>query len=211
MTIESATYIKSLDAANPSGDDPLADADDHLRLIKAVLKATFPNLDAPVTATPAQLNSGIPIGGTILWPFPINTIPAGWAICNGQTLVRSDGLGNITTPNLLDKFVMGTTAADTEAFGSTGGAKSVTVSTKNSGAHVHDGGTDVRGAHSHGGATGIGSGGQSAGSGGSTKNTISEDGAHFHYFTTNQAGDHSHEVTITTLPPYVKYPYIMKV
>lgn len=209
MTVETATFIKQLDAANPGGADLLAEADDHLRLLKAVLKATFPNLDGAVTSTPAQLNSPVPIGLMAVWPFPIATIPAGYAICNGQTVARSDGQGNITTPNMLDKFVMGTTAADGEAFGSTGGAKAVTTATTSSGSHTHDGGTDTRGAHSHGGSTGLGSGGSSGS--GNSKNTISEDGSHFHYFTTNQAGDHTHTVSLTTLPPYVKFPWIMKV
>lgn len=212
MPIETATYIKSLDQASPAGTDPIADGDDHIRLIKAVLKSTFPNLDGPVTATPIQLNTGgVPIGGVIMWPFPIATIPTGWAICNGQTVSRSDGQGNITTPNMLDKMVLGTTAADTEAFGSTGGAKSVTVTTALSGEHTHDGGTDTRGAHTHGGSASLAPGGSEPGTGGNYSHAIAEDGAHFHYFTTAAAGTHSHSVQVPTLPPYVKYPFIMKV
>lgn len=211
MPIESATYIKSLDPASPGGADLMGDADDHLRLIKAVLKATFPNLDGPVTATPNQLNSGVPIGGMILWPFPIATIPSGYVICNGQTVARSDGQGNITTPNMLDKFVMGTTAADAEAFGSTGGAKVVSVQTGQSGSHTHDGTTDIKGAHSHGGSTVPTTGGSQASGTGSLQQVIQSDGAHNHYFVTNKAGDHSHTVSLTTLPPYVKYPWIMKI
>lgn len=211
MPVESATYINTLDQANPGGADLLVDADDHIRLIKKVLKATFPNLDAPVTATPNQLNNGIPIGGMIVWPFPIATIPAGYVICNGQTVPRSDGKGNITTPNMLDKFVMGTTAADGEAFGSIGGAKSVTVTTTTSGAHTHEGTTDTKGAHSHSGATVLTAGGSQSPGSGNAKQSIQEDGAHSHYFATSKAGDHSHSVSAAILPPYVKYPWIMKV
>lgn len=57
MPLETASYIKQLDVNNPAATDFLAQADDHLRLIKAVLKNTFPNLDGPVTATSAQLST----------------------------------------------------------------------------------------------------------------------------------------------------------
>jgi hypothetical protein len=57
MALESATYISELVAANPPGSDPLAQADDHLRLIKGVLQAQFPNLGAAaVTPTATELN-----------------------------------------------------------------------------------------------------------------------------------------------------------
>ncbi len=58
MPIESfGNNISTLVATNPLGSDAKSTADDHLRGIKSVLKAQFPNLDAPVTATPAQLNA----------------------------------------------------------------------------------------------------------------------------------------------------------
>ena len=43
MTVESAVYINTLNSALPPGTDPKGEGDDHLRLLKAVLKATFPN------------------------------------------------------------------------------------------------------------------------------------------------------------------------
>jgi hypothetical protein len=54
MALESANYIADLNNANPTGTDPLASADDHIRLIKTVLKQTFPNLTGAVTATQAH-------------------------------------------------------------------------------------------------------------------------------------------------------------
>lgn len=57
MPLESATYITGLVASNPSGTaDKYSTADDHLRLIKAVLQATFPNASAAITPTPAEFN-----------------------------------------------------------------------------------------------------------------------------------------------------------
>lgn len=56
MALESGTYINSLNASNPASTDGLGQADDHIRLLKSTIKATFPNIDAPVTATEDNLN-----------------------------------------------------------------------------------------------------------------------------------------------------------
>ena len=57
MSVETATYISQLNAAYPAAGDPKAEGDDHLRLVKTVLQAQFPNLGATaVTPTAAQLN-----------------------------------------------------------------------------------------------------------------------------------------------------------
>ncbi|MEM6746775.1 MAG: hypothetical protein AAF608_05075 [Pseudomonadota bacterium] len=57
MTVEAATTINQLNAANPAGTDSTDRGDDHIRLIKSVLLTTFPNLTGPITATEADLNS----------------------------------------------------------------------------------------------------------------------------------------------------------
>ncbi len=48
MALESATYLDDLNATNPPGDDKVKQADDHLRLIKSTLKATFPSLSRAI-------------------------------------------------------------------------------------------------------------------------------------------------------------------
>lgn len=65
MTVESASYISQLNAALPSAagaGDPVGEGDDHLRLLKAVLKATFPAMSGPVTLSQTTLNA---LPGTI--------------------------------------------------------------------------------------------------------------------------------------------------
>lgn len=47
MTVEVATYIASLNSANPPGSDGVVEGDNHLRLIKSVLLSSFPNMDGP--------------------------------------------------------------------------------------------------------------------------------------------------------------------
>lgn len=44
MGVESATYISELNPAAPPGTDAKSQGDDHLRLLKAVIKRTFPSL-----------------------------------------------------------------------------------------------------------------------------------------------------------------------
>lgn len=56
MGLETGTYIDSLVTTNPASTDGLAQADDHIRLLKITLKNTLPNLSGAVTATQAELN-----------------------------------------------------------------------------------------------------------------------------------------------------------
>lgn len=148
MPLESASYISSLEPTNPPGTDQLKQADDHLRLIKAVLKNTFPNLNAPVTATPAQLNNPptIPIGVITAWYGIADNVPSGWALCNGSEVTRTDGGGLITTPNLVDRVVVG--AGTIAAQGATAGNTTSSVTSGSAGDHTH---TVSGGAHTHSG------------------------------------------------------------
>ena len=58
MPLETGTYISDLNASNPVGaTDPKSQGDDHIRLIKSTLLATFPNIDGEVTATDTDLNN----------------------------------------------------------------------------------------------------------------------------------------------------------
>lgn len=56
MPLESATYVDDLVSTNPLGTDDASLGDDHIRLIKSVLKNTFPNLDGALTTKLAVLN-----------------------------------------------------------------------------------------------------------------------------------------------------------
>ena len=56
MGLETGTYIDSLNSSNPTAGDAVSEGDDHLRLIKSTVKATFPNLSGACTSTQAELN-----------------------------------------------------------------------------------------------------------------------------------------------------------
>jgi hypothetical protein len=145
MGLEAATYITQLQEAWPLGGDLRREGDDHFRLLKRVLKNTFPDMDGPILATPQMLNElpelgfaaflvellkhVVPTGAIIKWGGSIASIPEGYALCNGQTVT---GYGVV--PDLRNRFVVG--AGDTYAVAATGGGTS--YNTGESGAHTHD-------------------------------------------------------------------------
>ncbi|KRB28088.1 hypothetical protein [Acidovorax sp. Root70] len=56
MAVESATYPSQLNTALPTAADMVSEGDDHLRLLKTVVKTTFPNVAGVISATDVQLN-----------------------------------------------------------------------------------------------------------------------------------------------------------
>jgi hypothetical protein len=67
MGLETASFINGLVESNPTSSDGANQGDNHLRLIKTVLKNTFPNITGAVTATQAQLNTAyLPLAGGTL-------------------------------------------------------------------------------------------------------------------------------------------------
>lgn len=61
MPIETGTTIAELDEQWPLSGDAILEGDNHIRLVKAVLKAQFPGalgdgFDTPITATEAEIN-----------------------------------------------------------------------------------------------------------------------------------------------------------
>jgi hypothetical protein len=56
MAVESATTINQLDPTLPLFGDPKSEGDDHIRLVKSTVKATFPNVTGVVTPTHTELN-----------------------------------------------------------------------------------------------------------------------------------------------------------
>lgn len=57
MGLESATFINQLVDTNPTGADNASQGDNHIRLIKSAIKATFPNITGAVTVSHTDLNS----------------------------------------------------------------------------------------------------------------------------------------------------------
>lgn len=134
MALESAIYINQLNAGNPGATDTVAQADDHLRLIKSVLKATFPNITGAVTATQADLNDPVPSGLIAMWSGSV--APTGWNLCDGT----------LGTPDLRGRFIIGVNS--THTLNSTGGS----ITTSSAGSHTHS--MTGAGSHNHTGVSG---------------------------------------------------------
>lgn len=70
MPLETGTTLEDLDDSWPLGGDPTNKGDDHLRLIKAILKTQFPGelgdgFRIPITATEDELNYSVGLTGNI--------------------------------------------------------------------------------------------------------------------------------------------------
>ena len=165
---------------------------------------------------------GVPSGLIAMWSGEATSIPAGWALCDGQN----------GTPDLRDRFIVG--AGNEYDVGDTGGEASHTLTidempshnhygSTSSETHSHSGSTSTDGSHSHkysdcSLSIGVIEGNEAYCTGGSTYVNTSKDGSHSHTFTTN-SDKHSHTVTINSTggglahenrPPYYALAFIMK-
>ena len=177
MGLESATFISDLNTINPTSTDVLSQADDHLRLIKAAIKTTFPNINAAVTATPAAINAAtsfdMPSGSIIVYAG--SSAPTGWLFCDGSAISRStyatlfgiistsygvgDGSSTFNLPDIRGRVVAGKEASASlltsavgglngNTLGNTGGAQGITLTSAQSGLPAHNH-TLTMNAHTH--------------------------------------------------------------
>lgn len=139
----------------------------------------------------------LPYGTIVMWHGDINHPPPGWSICDG----------NNNTPNLLNRFIMGTTTSGS-TIGVQGGASShthaltVDVAIGNAGAHKHGVPSNWYG---------------NTASSGNRVTVVDRDAKSVSDAKTQTAGDHTHPVTVTkslgtasNLPPYCALAFIMK-
>ena len=99
MALESATYISGLGDTNPAGSDAISQGDDHIRLIKTVLKNTLPNADEAMNGIHASASEPSPNSTGQLWFDTTNNLikirneaDDGWIILlatEGSRLLRS--------------------------------------------------------------------------------------------------------------------------
>ncbi|MDE2415246.1 MAG: hypothetical protein KGM60_10855 [Comamonadaceae bacterium] len=109
MTVETALYPQQLNTALPASTDFVSEGDDHLRLLKTVLKTTFPNVAGAIAATDVQL--GYVAGVT----SPLQTQLNAKGAVTGQAWTGAHGFGgSITVPTLAQGT--NTTGAASSAF-----------------------------------------------------------------------------------------------
>ncbi len=168
MALEATVYIDGLNSANPTATDGLAQGDDHIRLIKSAVKATFPNVAAAVTVTPAELNylhddgsTGSQFTGMFGAFAGLKSVP--WLRCNGGTFAFTDypslgtflgfSSGTCTLPNMEDtgRFIRSVTTglAVNATQANALKAHTHTLTTDLGGIHAHTGTTAAAGSHTH--------------------------------------------------------------
>lgn len=220
MALESGTYINSLNASNPASTDGLAQADDHIRLLKSTIKASLPNITGAITSTHTELNvlDGVTastseinkLDGLTATTAQMNTLATGGGVIPSGGIIMWSGAvsaipsgwvlcnGSNSTPDLRNRFVVG--AGSSYAVNATGGTDSVSLSTANIPAHSHSfsgsGTTNTEGDHTHGSVakphpTDAGRDGD-AGSDATGLHESDKLGG-----TTGAAGSHNHTVTIS--------------
>jgi microcystin-dependent protein len=101
------------------------------------------NVNGSVKATSLEVNgvenAQVPIGLISIWYGAISAIPTGWCLCNGQTIAKTDGSGNIVAPDLRGELVRGAhgDSPATNFPGQSGGANSMTLATAQLASHSH--------------------------------------------------------------------------
>ena len=139
MGLESGNFIGDLVATNPTGTDQRHTTDDHIRLIKNVLKTTFPNLAAAVPRTATELSSVKPTIETRTSTFTLAASDFGKIFklepsTGGMKihLPAAAGLGSgfhvtfmRSTPNLVPQIELDTTGS--ESINGSSGAGGYTI------------------------------------------------------------------------------------
>ena len=117
MGLETGTYIDSLNSSNPAAGDPVNEGDDHIRLVKSTVKATFPNISGAVTSTHTELNllDGVTANTTELNYVDITTLGTAQAskAVTADANVDITGIRNLTMTGTLT--VAGNTATTLQA------------------------------------------------------------------------------------------------
>ena len=164
MPIESGTTLAQLDSSWPLGGDSLNQGDNHLRLLKSVLKDQFPGAlglgyDIPITATEAELNFSSGVTSSI--QTQINTlsgdVAANTAAISGLEGELSAPTGtamaffNAAAPNGWTQDVTNNNAmlrVVNTAGGGVGGSDSAILNNKVP-SHTHGGTANSGGNHTH--------------------------------------------------------------
>jgi len=199
MPLEAATSLEQLQDTWPLGGDSLNKGDDHVRLIKQVLKTQFPGVDLngfkiPITATEDEINFLSGVTTPIQTQFDdlgvrvtanelaiANLIEAGTKMVFYQAAAPTGWTMDATVTDHMMRIVDGTTLVG----GADGGSDDPVLNDKVP-THTHS--TNTTGAHTHKYTLWRGANDQAPGSSGSIIQTGDQT-------STTSNGNHSHTVT----------------
>lgn len=219
-----ATFLAAIDIAFPTGDvselrfgntdflnPPATTARKGVVRLAARAEADA-GTDTGTAITPADLRRALPIGTVTMWYGSVATVPAGWAICDGRQVDRSDGAGRIATPDLRGRAPIG--AGGSFVPGTQVGAGEKRIETSRDGAHIH-GITGTAGQVATGVtlATTQSTEVANGGSGNNVRTATLTDPGHAHGVTgtTTEVGAHTHTATVDVMQPSLALLFIMKV
>ncbi len=137
MAVESATYPSQLNTALPTAADMVSEGDDHLRLLKTVVKTTFPNVAGVISATDVQLNYVTGVTSAI------QTQIDGKGAISGQTWTGTHVFPNTTTVGPLTPTIQGYLATATSDVQAQINAKGAIAGQAWTGAHSFGGSITV--------------------------------------------------------------------
>ena len=134
MALESGTYINSLNASNPAATDGIAQADDHMRLIKSTIKASFPGVTGAVSSTHTELNALDGFTGAVADLNYAKDLRA-----TGVTNTEFDYLDGVTSNIQTQLNAAGGSTIDVGEINSQGSYQLVMMSNQQAGASSGDG------------------------------------------------------------------------
>jgi microcystin-dependent protein len=166
----------------------------------------------PVAVVQAMLEQRLPAGAILQWFGAADTIPEGWAICDGSVVNSADGKSQITTPDMRGRVAVGATM-DAQA-GTKFGATSKDLNTGNAGAHAPTANVTVEDASTR---STLSTTTRNVDAGGSANNVVTgitlNDPMHTHVAraTVDAVPDHNHTLTVDVTQPSLSLHYIMKI
>lgn len=102
MGLEAASFVNGLNSAWPTASDQVSEGDNHLRLIKSVLKDSLPSVDQAVNAihTSASAPATAPTQG-LLWLDSLNSVlkmydGSSWVVLSVSPSVSHKLMGSLT-------------------------------------------------------------------------------------------------------------------
>jgi len=152
MAVESATYISQLVDTNPVVGDPVGEGDDHLRLIKIVLKTQFSGLTGTTAITPSEAELNYVNGVTSAIQTQMDTKGVGDAVLSADQTWGGSQRGTpqtITQGTLIDldtgnNFLYTPAAADELSFANETTGQSGFIKLINPSAYVITLGSEVK-------------------------------------------------------------------
>jgi hypothetical protein len=138
VSLETASFVADLVTSNPDGGDQRSTADDHLRLIKAVLRRTFPKLDAAVSLSAAQIHYSNDLSASV--QLQLNQLRDGSATANNALYANSASFASVAATANSASFAALAATANSASYAALAGTAALAL-TANSASYAALAGT----------------------------------------------------------------------